>query len=128
MVPAGRSARAIGERYILGRENVPRRHRGMLAGITGVPPPRWRVPYPVAWSGALCIETIARLTGGTPRVSLTAVRMARKRMYFSAAKAVRALGLPQTDVREALRDAVEWFARHGYAPLEGRAAPALRGA
>ena len=43
---------------------------------------------------------------GTPRVSLTAVRMARKRMYFSAAQAVRELGLPQTDVREALRDAV----------------------
>jgi dihydroflavonol-4-reductase len=119
----------IGERYILGRENVSLAGIGaMLAEITGVPPPRWRVPYPVAWSGALCIETVARLTGGTPRVSLTAVRMARKRMYFSAAKAVRTLGLPQTDVREALRDAVEWFARHGYAPLEGRAAPAVRGA
>ena len=50
--------------------------------------------------------------------------MARKRMYFSAAKAVQALGLPQTDVREALRDAAEWFARHGYAPLGRLAAPA----
>jgi dihydroflavonol-4-reductase len=88
----------------------------MLADITGVPPPRWRVPYPVAWGGALCIEAMARLTRAAPRVSLTAVRMARKRMYFSAARAVRELGLPQTDVREALRDAVEWFARHGYAP------------
>ncbi len=71
-----------------------------------MPPPRWRVPYPVAWGGALCIETVARLTGEAPRVSLTAVRMARKRMYFSAAQAVRELGLPQTDVREALGDAV----------------------
>jgi dihydroflavonol-4-reductase len=60
-------------------------------------------------------------------VSLTAVRMARKRMYFSAARAVRVLGLPQTDVREALRDAAEWFARHGYAPL-GPAPPVARGA
>ena len=40
--------------------------------------------------------------------------MARKRMYFSPAKAVGELGLPQTDVREALRDAVDWFAAHGY--------------
>jgi dihydroflavonol-4-reductase len=48
-------------------------------------------------------------------VPLTAVRMARKRMYFSAAKAVRELGLPQTDVRIALADAVEWFAARGYA-------------
>ena len=120
---------AIGQRYILGCENVSLSGIGaMLAEITGVPPPRWRVPYPVAWSGALCIETMARLTRATPRVSLTAVRMARKRMYFSAARAVRELGLPQTDVREALRDAVEWFARHGYAPLDRRGVPAARSA
>jgi dihydroflavonol-4-reductase len=42
--------------------------------------------------------------------------MARKRMYFSAAKAVRELGLPQTDVRIALRDAAAWFMAHGYVP------------
>jgi dihydroflavonol-4-reductase len=119
----------VGARYILGCENVSLAGIGaMLAEITGIRPPRWRVPYSVAWSGALCIETVARLTGVTPRVSLTAVRMARKRMYFSAAKAVRELGLPQTDVREALRDAVEWFARHGYAPLGRGGAAVARGA
>jgi len=48
--------------------------------------------------------------------------MARKRMFFSPAKAVRELGLPQTDVREALRDAVEWFGAHGYT----RVAPAVK--
>jgi dihydroflavonol-4-reductase len=61
------------------------------------------------------MEGVARLTGTPPSVPLTAVRMAKKRMYFSAAKAVRELGLPQTDVRVALREAVEWFAAHGYA-------------
>jgi dihydroflavonol-4-reductase len=120
---------AIGRHYILGCENVPLAGiGGMLAEITGVPAPRWRVPYPLAWSGALCIETVARLTRATPRVSLTAVRMARKKMYFSAARAVRELGLPQTDVREALRDAVEWFARHGYVPGGRALAPAARSA
>jgi len=44
------------------------------------------------------------------------VRMARKRMYFSADKAVRELTLPQTPVEQALRDAVDWFVAHGYAP------------
>jgi dihydroflavonol-4-reductase len=118
----------VGARYILGCEDVSLAGIGrLLAELTGVPAPRWRVPYPVAWSGALCVETIARLRGAAPRVSLTAVRMARKRMYFSAAKAVRELGLPQTDVREALRDAVEWFAEHGYAPRGGRTATAVRG-
>ena len=57
------------------------------------------------------------MSGGTPKVPLTAVRMAKKRMYFSPAKAVRELGLPQTDVREALYDATRWFADHGYVRL-----------
>ncbi len=110
----------IGETYILGatRGNVSLTEIGtLLAELTGRQPPRVRVPYAVAWCGAACMETMARITGGAPRVPLTAVRMARKRMYFSPAKAVRELGLPQTDVRVALRDAVEWFAAHGYARL-----------
>jgi dihydroflavonol-4-reductase len=41
--------------------------------------------------------------------------MARKRMYFSPTKAVAELGLPQTPVDEALRDAVDWFRARGYA-------------
>ena len=72
----------------------------------------------MAWLGAACLEGAARLMGRTPQVPLTAVRMARKRMYFSPAKAVRELGLPQTDVGEALRDAVEWFRAHPPAGVE----------
>jgi dihydroflavonol-4-reductase len=56
------------------------------------------------------------MTGRVPQVPLTAVRMARKRMYFSPAKAIRDLGLPQTDPIIALRDAVAWFAAHDMAP------------
>jgi dihydroflavonol-4-reductase len=105
-----------GQKYILGAENLSLSAIGsLLAAITGRRPPRFKVPYAVAWCGAVCMEGMARLTGGPPAVPLTAVRMAKKRMYFSAAKAVRELGLPQTDVRVALRDAVEWFAAHGYA-------------
>jgi dihydroflavonol-4-reductase len=105
-----------GEKYILGAENLSLAAiGGLLAGITGRRPPRLQVPYAVAWCGALCMEGMARLTGTPPSVPLTAVRMAKKRMYFSPAKAVRELGLPQTDVRVALREAVEWFAAHGYA-------------
>jgi dihydroflavonol-4-reductase len=109
-----------GETYILGatRGNLSLAEiGGLLSELTGRRPPRVRVPYALAWCGAACMETVARLTGGAPRVPLTAVRMAKKRMYFSPAKAVRELGLPQTDVRVALRDAVQWFAAHGYARL-----------
>jgi dihydroflavonol-4-reductase len=110
-----------GEKYILGHQNLALldifRH---LADLTGLPAPRLRIPYGVAWLTAAGMEAAARLTRGTPRVSLTAVRMARKRMFFSPAKAVRDQGLPQTDVREALAQAVEWFVGHGYAPAPRR--------
>jgi dihydroflavonol-4-reductase len=108
----------VGGKYILGHTNLSLAEIGrLLSEITGRRPPRWRVPYPVAWCGAACMEGVARFTGNPPQASLTAVRMARKRMYFSAARAVRELGLPQTDVRVALREAVEWFSAHGYATL-----------
>ena len=106
----------IGERYILGHANLPLREIfGLLAAITGRRPPRLTMPYAVAWLGAACLEGGARLTGRVPPVPLDAVRMARKRMYFDPSKAVRELGLPQTDVRQALVDAVAWFREHRYA-------------
>jgi dihydroflavonol-4-reductase len=106
----------IGERYILGHRDLALAELfGILAEITGRRPPRFRVPYAVAWVGAACFEGVSKITRRPPMVPLTAVRMARKRMYFSPAKAVRELGLPQTDVRTALGDAVAWFEAHGYA-------------
>lgn len=106
----------VGERYILGHANHSLREIFHLLGaLTDRRPPRLRIPYAVAWTAAAAMEGVARVTRRPPRASLTAVRMARKRMYFSAAKAVRELGLPQTAVREALHDAVAWFRAHGYA-------------
>jgi dihydroflavonol-4-reductase len=112
-----------GERYVLGHleGNLSLAAIfGLLADITGRPAPRLRVPWAMAWVAAACCEGVARVTRRPPAVALTAVRMARKRMYFSPARAVRELGLPQTEVRQALADAVAWFRAHGYAG--GRAA------
>ena len=111
-----------GRRYILGHRNLSLAEIfGLLAEITGRRPPRFRVPYALAWLSAACCESVARVTGRPPAVPLTAVRMARKRMYFSPARAVQELGLPQTDVRSALADAVAWFETHGYARAKGAA-------
>jgi dihydroflavonol-4-reductase len=108
----------VGEKYILGHENLSLAEiGGLLAELTGRRPPRLRVPYALAWCGAACLEGYARVTGRPPKVPLTAVRMAKKRMYFSPAKAVRELGLPQTEVRVALRAAATWFSEHGYVAL-----------
>src|SRR5262249_475536 len=113
----------VGEKYIMGHAIVSLIAIFRLLGeITGLRPPRFRIPYAVAWLAAAGMEGAARLSRRPPRVSLTAVRMARKRMYFSPAKAVRGLGLPQAAVREALRDAVQWFGAHGYT----RVAPLVR--
>ena len=105
----------VGERYVLGHRNLPLLEIfRALSAFTGVAAPRFRVPYAMAWLAAASMEGVARVTGRTPAVPLTAVRMARKRMYFSADKAVRELGLPQTPVDEALRHAVDWFVERGY--------------
>ena len=112
----------VGERYILGHRNLSLLEIfRMLSVLTGVPAPRFRVPYAVAWLAAAGMEGLSRLTGRPPQVSLTAVRMARKRMYFSAEKAIRELGLPQTSAETALADAVGWFTERGYLRARRRA-------
>lgn len=106
----------IGERYILGGENLTLKQIGdLLADISGLPCPKHKVPYFVALVAAHCSELSARLFGGEPTIPLAGVRLAKHKMFFDSSKAVRELGLPQTPAREALRDAVLWFREHGYA-------------
>jgi dihydroflavonol-4-reductase len=104
-----------GEKYILGNENL------SLLGIferlerlTGLSAPRVRLPHWVPLTVAAIDTGWARLTGGEPRVALDGVRLSRYKMYFSADKAVRELGLPQTPIDEPLARAVEWFRENGY--------------
>jgi len=104
-----------GERYILGGENLTLKQvLDALAGITGLPAPRFKTPYPIALAFAAVDTGRAALFGGEPLAPLDAVRMARHYMFYDASKAVRELGLPQTPAREALKDAVKWFTGNGY--------------
>ena len=86
----------------------------VLAEITGLRAPRMRVPHAVALMAAHVDELIAGFTGKPPKAPLAGVRMAKYKMFFNPAKAIRELGLPQTPPRDALRDAVEWFRANGY--------------
>ena len=107
----------VGERYILGSAEgnwTMKQAFDMLEEITGVPAPRFQVPYPVALAAAHIDETMARFTGKAPRAPLAGVRMAKYKMFFHPAKAIRELGLPQTPPRQALADAVQWFRENGY--------------
>src|SRR5438552_17545987 len=77
-----------GQKYVLGNRNMALIEIfRALASFTGVRAPRFRVPYGAAWLAASCMERAARVTGGAPEVARAAVRMARKRRYFTAATA-----------------------------------------
>jgi dihydroflavonol-4-reductase len=106
-----------GERYILGGENLTLKQiLDKLAAITGLPSPRVRLPYAVALASGV-VDTV--VTGVVlrrePRVTLDAVRMGRKKMFVSSAKAERELGWKPVPVDAALRRAVQWFTENGYA-------------
>jgi dihydroflavonol-4-reductase len=109
----------IGQRYILGHADgnwTMQATLKVLAEITGVPAPTFQVPYWVALTAAHVSEKISAVTGRPPKAPLAGVRMAKYKMWFNPAKAIRDLGLPQTPPRQALADAVEWFYANGYAP------------
>jgi dihydroflavonol-4-reductase len=59
-------------------------------------------------------EGIAHFTGRAPQATLAGVRMAKHKMWFDPAKAIRELGLPQTPPEQAFADAIEWFRGNGY--------------
>ena len=105
----------IGARYILGHRNMSLRDiLHLLAEVSGLPAPRWRIPYGVALAAGYVSEWMAGWTQRPPLVPLVGVQMARRPMYFSAQKAVRELGLPQSPIEAAMQHAVQWFRTHGY--------------
>jgi dihydroflavonol-4-reductase len=107
-----------GERYILGGENLSLKQiLDRMSSITGLPSPTMKVPHAVAMAFAFFDENITgRLRGKDPRATVEAVRMGRKMMFASSAKAERELGFQVLPVYSALRAAIEWFVASGYAP------------
>jgi dihydroflavonol-4-reductase len=107
-----------GERYILGGENLTLKQiLDRLSAISNLPSPTMKVPHAVAMAFAFFDENFnGKLRGKEPRATVEAVRMGKKMMFASSAKAVRDLGFEILPVYPALRSAVEWFWEHGYAP------------
>ena len=107
-----------GERYILGGENLTLKQiLDRLAAITGLPSPKHKVPHAVAMAFAFFDENITgKLRGKEPRATVEAVRMGKKMMFASSAKAERELGFQVRSVEGALREACRWFIANGYAP------------
>lgn len=107
----------VGERYILGNAEgnwTMKKAFEVLQEITGLPAPKFQVPYFVALAAAHVDETISKISGKPPKAPLAGVRMAKYKMFFNPAKAIRELGIPQTPPKQALADAVAWFQKNGY--------------
>jgi dihydroflavonol-4-reductase len=105
-----------GERYILGGEDLTLKQiLDKLSAITGRPSPTMKVPHAVAL-GFAYFDTLVTgyISGKEPRATPDAVRMGRKKMFASSAKAERELGYRTASVDGALARAVEWFQGHGY--------------
>jgi dihydroflavonol-4-reductase len=104
-----------GERYILGGVDMTLEQiLGEIARIVGRKPPRVRLPYALVLPMAYVAEGVAKISGRSGRLTLEGVRMSRKRMFFSSAKAERELGYSWRPPAEALADAVRWFSARGW--------------
>ena len=105
----------VGERYILGGENVPL--GTMLAEVTsqaGRKPPRWKFPRRMIMPVAYFSETAAKFTGREPFITMDGLRLAKYHMFFHSGKAERELGYRARPYREGITDAIEWFGKAGY--------------
>ena len=107
-----------GRRYILGGENLTLKQiLDKMSAITGIPSPTVKIPFAVAATYAFFEEWITgRIRGKEPRATLEEVRMGRKKMFASSARAQQELGFRIVPVYPAMRAAIEWFQAHGYAP------------
>ena len=105
-----------GERYILGGENLTLKQiLDRLAAITSLPSPTVKLPYIFALAAGVVDEMVTgRLLGREPRATIDAVRMGRKMMFVTSAKAERELGWRTVPVDNALRRSVDWFRGNGY--------------
>lgn len=103
----------MGDRYILGNQNLTlKQFLDQLSEITGIPAPQSTLPSFIPLTVAWIDEYVLAPLGKPPFVALDGVRMSEQKMYYDASKAVRELGLPQTPIPTALKNAVNWFSKN----------------
>jgi len=106
-----------GESYILANDQGNMTYKdffSLVAGIAGVKPPRFQIPYSAAMLGGYVFDILGRLFKLEPDVNSITAAMGYAPHYFTSRKAVRELGMPQSGIEGAVKRALEWFTRHGY--------------
>jgi dihydroflavonol-4-reductase len=105
----------IGERYILGNENMSvSDYFKLIAEVAGVKPPGFKIPYPMAIVLGYLYEAVARVTKRPPVITAPVVRFGSKYMYFDCSKAVNELGFTQTPIKTTIEKAISWYRENGY--------------
>ena len=107
----------FGQRYILGNEDgnwTMEKTLTVLEEVSGIRAPKVKIPHWAALAAAHINEGTSFFTRKPPKAPLAGVRMAKQKMWFNPAKAIRELGLPQTPPKQAFAEAVEWFCKNGY--------------
>jgi dihydroflavonol-4-reductase len=105
----------IGERYILGNENLPiKDYLELIGEIAGVKPPGRKIPYSLAIMLGYGYQFLSSITRKPPVLTAPMVRSGSKYVYFNCSKAVRELGLSQTPIKTTVEKAVSWFKENGY--------------
>ena len=105
----------IGERYLLGAENMTLKQLlDTLAGITGLPAPKLKIPHAVALGVAYADTAFSRLIGKEPRIPVEGVKIAQHMMFVDCSRAQRDLGFKPGSVAAALGRAVRWYEANGY--------------
>jgi dihydroflavonol-4-reductase len=109
----------IGERYILGSENLTLAQvLAIVCPQVGRKPPKIKLPADLILPLAFAAETVSRFTKREPFVTVDGVRLAKKRMFFKIDKARRELGYEPRPAEAGFCDAIEWFQANGYVPLQ----------
>ena len=106
----------IGERYILGGENLTLKQvLDLLSEVSGLPRVRLHIPHDLALAWSYVDVSLARLfPSHIPAATPEKVRLSRQKEYYYSSKAMQELGFHATDAREALRKSVEWYRANGY--------------
>jgi dihydroflavonol-4-reductase len=105
----------VGRRYILGGENLSLGAiLAEIARLVGRRPPRFKIPHAALLPIAAAAEAVARLTGREPFATVDGVKMSKKKMFFSSARAIEELGYAPRPARQAIADAVAWYTANGY--------------
>lgn len=105
----------LGERYILGNQNMTvKDFLDLVANAGGVEPPNCKLSYPVALSMAYVSKVVSAITRKAPLVAMSTARNIGKYAYYDSSKAIKELGMPQTPIKTAVEQAVNWFWENGY--------------